>query len=672
MGNAFRKFKSLICFFVSVLMGFVGEVSAQPLDKEAFAVMVEENSELNCPYELDGVRVNKIFFDADYLHFDFTMLDIYMFGRNTEEMKIYFANLLRHRCEPKPAHDLYEKLVEIRGGLIYDLTLDSSRRSFSLQYTPDEYLQIWNDRQKPEYQDSVKWLARHEVFMEIYLENLYTFTPRTSDKDFMNLDTAYVKDDTVFYYISVCDSLFQFVSETRDEWMLHWDNILLFDGEDNPLLNMLTFSDYDLCIIYENLSHTDSLHLDYPNELLARMLEYANRFTHATDEQMEEYMRSLANSQDWVQALENHSDFYKVQEIEYHDRTVYFTFMIYEGRMDFTKTSESVESLKQFLCSMIKKTIELTFEVPDIIDDTVLVSWNDFYRYIKGIHVLMIEESSRKALDFDILTDDILNAKLPAIPADQVTEDMIVEQIIADRFVTELEKFNKEECPVVSGYAIIDSLVYDYQNLHFYCHVESFRLVVNDSNEVKNLMRKQLEFSMQERSYLADNIRELKSGIMIHYRIPASDTTIVVRFSPSEMAEMMFENTLSERENAFAALSDLINATNAQLPYMLDLLTRLDTLYIDRGNLVFHYTLLDHFEMMKKNISGFSWYIRYSLSSEDVNTQYLMLLCVRSGYGICYRYSPVSKSKKRGRNFRRGNVINICLPVEELEGLLVQ
>ena len=57
-------------------------------------------------------------------------------------MKSYFANLLRYRYEPKREHDLYAKLAEVNGGLSYDFTLDSSRRSFSLQYSPEVIINV--------------------------------------------------------------------------------------------------------------------------------------------------------------------------------------------------------------------------------------------------------------------------------------------------------------------------------------------------------------------------------------------------------------------------------------------------------------------------------------------------------------------------------------------------
>ena len=165
-----RIFKLWRKLIVLLLVGLVGTAGAQTAAGEDFAKMVEESAK-HCPYELDGIVVNNITYDSGCLHFDFTMEDLYMFGRSVPEMKNYFADLLRYRYEPKQEHDLYVKLAETNGGLSYDFTLDSSRRTFSLQYTPEEYRQVWADRVKPEYQDSLKWLARHAAFIELYLEN---------------------------------------------------------------------------------------------------------------------------------------------------------------------------------------------------------------------------------------------------------------------------------------------------------------------------------------------------------------------------------------------------------------------------------------------------------------------------------------------------------------------
>jgi len=657
---------SKVWFFLALFgLGIALSVNAQSLTQETYAILVKENSEQHCPYELDGVLVNKIYFDSGYLHFDMTMKDIYMFGRDTAELKTYFANLIRYRYEFSRHHDLFEKLVDIHGGLIYDMTLDSSRRSFSLQYTPEEYQQIWDDRKKPEYQDSTKWLARHDVFIELYLEKIYTFVPRSPGDESLLIDSVLVKDDTVKYYISGGDPYYKACSEHREDYRRIWDNILLFNYDEPPFLSKLYWAGYDLHIIYENLSHTDSFQLCYSNAQLYEMLSKVYRFVLANDEQLEIYLQHFAKSLDWIQNQQNSSDFYKIQDAEYRDQTLHYTYQIYENQMEFNKSPEELQVFKRFLCSMTRNSLESNFEHPDIIFDTVLITFEDLMHHIKGFDVLFIEENTRKALRLFISSDEILNAKLPEGSSNQQARDMIIEQTLGERFALELVKKNREECPIVSGNVIIDSLKYDFENLHIYCRIQSkASLNSNKLDDIKNTLQKQLVFSAQSESFLFDNLLRLRGGLMLHYKMPKLDSTILIYFSPSEMVEIKKDNTLSERDQARAALNSFAESVNTQLPQLLDFNTRFDYIRIEDEHLVYHYTILDQFETFQQNATSMKWSIRSTLSSDDVQTQYIIQLCIHSGYGMCFQYAPFKKGKKKNK---KGKMLEICISHNELQ-----
>ena len=662
----FQKLRRLL---VLLLVGLFGMAGAQSTDREAFAKMVSEKS-AQYPYNLDGIVVNNIAYDSGYLHYDITMEDIYMFGRSIPELKTYFANLLRYRYDPEIEHDLYVKLAEIKGGLCYDMTLDSSRRSFTLQYTPDEFQQIWADRVKPEYQDSVKWLARHAVFMELYLENHYSLTPRSENQDPLNIDSANVTDETVTFYVSCDDEHFPFVLENRDVQKDYWDSRLLFDYSDHPMLLICHQSGYEIRVVYENLSRTDSFHIHYPDSALVEMIDRVRKFTLATDEQLEAYIQNSAkNSTGWMGVLDEGPDSYKLQDVEYHDRTLYLNYKAGEGRMIFSMDSDDTLSLKQYLCTIIKDALESEYITPDIISDTVLVTAEGILQHLKGIKLLFIEENTRRALTLDIPSEEIANAKLLAVVDDQETNDKILEQVMAERFVRKLEKSNREECPIVTGDVIIDSLVYDYENLHFYSRIESVEAPLSDTIAVKNAILKQLQFTVKEGCFLYDNVMRLKSGITIHYFMPKADTTIHIHVSNAELQEMVTSDSLSDRDRARIALNDLITTVNANAPFSASLFMRFESLYIEREYLTYHYTILSPFDDFKRESASFDWTIRSSLSasSENVDLQYLLILCVRSGYGLCYRYTPPAKKPKKNKKFRKGEVVDVRLSVEELE-----
>ncbi len=58
------------------------------------------------------------------------------------------------------------------------------------------------------------------------------------------------------------------------------------------------------------------------------------------------------------------------------------------------------------------------------------------------------------------------------------------------------------------------------------------------------------------------------------------------------------------------------------------------------------------------------------LSSDNAQIQYVVLMCVRSGYGICSRYEALSSNsigKKKSKKSKKSDAIVICISVDELK-----
>ncbi|MBO7089602.1 MAG: hypothetical protein J6W70_06830, partial [Lentisphaeria bacterium] len=273
-----------------LLLIAAGTATAQSYNAEKFAREVARNSELNCPKALNGLVVDSLSYRAGYLHFGVTMEDIYMFDRDTAELKEYFANLLRYRYDTPEFRDLYAHLVEIGGGMSYDMTLDSSRRYFVLRYPPEEIRQIWSDRTRPEYQDSARFLARHRVFVELYMENHFTFTKENADGDFMFIDTVWQAGESVNYHIAVADPHFQAADQDRGTYRNRWEDILLLGDEKHTLLTMFTEAGYDLRVVYENRAGTDRFQIHFPHDTLQLLYDKASRIAIAEDSMMGKFM----------------------------------------------------------------------------------------------------------------------------------------------------------------------------------------------------------------------------------------------------------------------------------------------------------------------------------------------------------------------------------------------
>ena len=657
-----------------LLLIAAGTATAQSYNAEKFAREVAQNSEQNCPKAVNGLVIDSLSYHADYLHFGITMEDIYMFGRDTAELKEYFANLLRYRYETQEFRDLYSLLVEIGGGMSYDMTLDSSRRFFVLRYPPEEIRQIWADRTNPEYQDSARWLARHDVFIELFMENRFTFSRRSTDEEFMVIDTVRQVGETVTYDISVADPNFLDAKQERDTYRNRWEDILLFGDEKHSMLSMFVNAGYDLRIFFENVSRTDSFQILFPHDTLLLLVDKAKRITSADDEEMEKYMAVSIQKETeyWQEEVNDNPEMYKSAEVSYHDRHVLISLTMREGTMNFNMDPDEYQSTKNLIATQLRNGIETSLDPPYSISDTVIVTSEEFYQYMEGYRVLFMEENTRRAIDIDLTMDEIKNAKLPVLSADDNTLDKIHEQFLAEQFVRDLAKFNREECPLPSGIMTIDSLTYDFEELHFHCHLDSAFELKGDT-VVKQTLLKQFAFAKEE-SPILKTLLQLHGGLKVHYLIPAKDTTVTIYFPHAEILELFAsDDTLTETDQARIALNSIIENANRNLPVLIDYLTRLDSMYLDGGSLVYHYTILNQFELLKENVATLNWAIRSQFASNDAEIQYLLLVCVRSGYGICYRYEPIAptqNTKKKAKKSKKKDVVNLCFPPEELQGFI--
>lgn len=664
-----RRFKPAL-----ILLLLSGTLFAQPVDKKSFAKLVKNTSDAVCPRELEGCVVDSFFYRADYLHQVITMRDDYMLDRDQEALKRYFADMFRYRFEMPDFTDIYGQLLKMDGGITIDMTLDSSRRSFSMTYTPEEFKQIWNDRKKPEYQDSVVWIARHGVFTSLWFQNKYGCSDTVTEVYPLGLDSVWLSLDTVVFHTMVLDSEYPAVLEVRDTWLPYWRETFLF-YDDRYLLDDMVDAGYHFLVVYENVSRTDSFHVLIPNPELEALLLQASEFTEATDEQVERYMHEViekATREDWEGTVQEDPDIYQSVVVSCHDGMLEVVLQIKENMLNFNMPPAEFTSLKNLYCNTFKHYLESSLETPYIMDDTVLVTLEDVYRNLKGYRTLHIEENTMKALDVVITTDELRNAKLPVAEADEVTRQKIGEQMLAEKYAQEVVQFTRELCPIETRCNVIDSLVYDYQDLHYYSHLVPSCQLNGDTDLVKQEMAKQLKFTTTQTS-LYSRLAELGGGLRVHIRDPKEDRLVTVYFTPKEVWDLVNGDTLTDRDRALLSLNDFIASTNAHLPVLLDFMTRVDSLSIEDGKLVYHHTILSQFEKAKEERATLQWVVRNQLISGDAQVAYQMLLCVRSGYGLCYRYKPLTtskKPKKKPKKVRKSDILDFCFSVEELEGML--
>ncbi len=487
----------------------------------------------------------------------------------------------------------------------------------------------------------------------------------------INIDSVRIIDETITYFVTSSDLQYPHYYANRDAWRQFFTDMLYF--EDDETLDNLADAGYNFLAVYENVSRTDSFHIFFPIDTLAAMRDKQERFIEADEEQLDAYLRMAAHaaSNEWEQLIENASQMYTSLDFDYRDGYFELTLKVKEGEMNFNATPKDLDLLKNGLRSSLKNALESSLETPDIFNDTVIITLENIYHHLKGYRIIFMEESTRKTLDFPFSTADIRNAKLPVVAADEVTQEKIQEHLLAERFANELAQYSRELCPIKSGEVWIDSLVFDYENLHYYSRTAPDYVWDNDSAEMKATLRTQFAFATSE-SHLYTTLMNLKGGLIVHYYIPRMDTVVSIFFPYEELAEMMNAgDSLSERERAQGALNNIIATTNKQLPALIDFMTRLDSLHIDGNQLVYHYTVLSQFEKAEENLPTIRWLLASQFSSEDTGIQYLITLCVRCGYGICYRYEPLptdKKSKKRSKKQKDNDRLDIRFSAEELEG----
>lgn len=355
-------------------------------------------------------------------------------------------------------------------------------------------------------------------------------------------------------------------------------------------------------------------------------------------------------------------------EVEAKNGILIYNYLYKEGQLTQPKSQDDIDVMKQSIIPVLKASFDSLLKDPELEDEEDF-SLEALLEYLKGFRFVYIEENTLKGFQIDISSEEIMSSKPVVRAMDEITTEKVIEQFEAEHFAHDIAKNSREECPLVSNGMIVDSMTYDYKNLHFYIHIDSIEQVHMGTSAMKNGIRDQMVFAGSE-SNIFSTLARLDGGWLLHFLILNIDSSFTISFSPEEIKEMAGDSTLNETERARYALNAVIGNTNAQLPKLLDFMTRLDTLYIDGDHLVYQYSILSNFEMVKENQAAVEWTLRSQLMSQDAAVTYLTLMCVRSGYGICHHYAPLATEtpdKKKAKKQKKAGVVQICFSLEDLK-----
>lgn len=389
-------------------------------------------------------------------------------------------------------------------------------------------------------------------------------------------------------------------------------------------------------------------------------------FCNAQTDDNEIMQMLVEESQEETQSiLETNTDLRSL-EVEANEGILIYHYLYKEGRYKQPQSQEDIDLMKESIITSLKASFDFSQ------DEDEEFTEEELFEYLKGFRFVYVEENTRKGFQIDISSEEIRNAKPVATSMDELTQEKIMAQMMSSKYANDIAKYNKEICPMVSGEIIIDSITYNDPNLHYHCHVSSTKQLIGDGDihALKNGLQNQMVFAGKI-SNIFTTLVKLDGGWSLHFLVEDNDSLITVHFTPEEVKNMIEDDSsLNSVERARYALNAVIENTNKQLPKLIDILTRFDTLFVDGENLVYQYTILSEFEQLKEKRDALEWILRSQMmSSTDTQTQYLILLCSRAGYGICHRYIPLApdtNGKKKAKKPKKSDVIEVCFSAEEL------
>ena len=218
----------------------------------------------------------------------------------------------------------------------------------------------------------------------------------------------------------------------------------------------------------------------------------------------------------------------------------------------------------------------------------------------------------------------------------------------------------------------MERMQYDGETLQFYCNIDSVSIHKLDTKALKTILRNQIASTRGSENFY-DPLISLNSGVLFHYQIQETDSTVEIYFSPAEVGEIMSMENYSEEQQAKIELENLVVSTNLQCPYQLDEGMRLDSVGIDNGRFVYYYTFTAFAPEVSTNIMR-DWMRNQLAESEDESVKYLIQLCVKTGTALIYRYflSKQEESSRKKKNEKTLKpALEIWFTVDELRDLTI-
>jgi len=649
-------------FVLSIL--FVNSVEAQPIDREMYAKVVGMNTKRNCPYHAEGWVVNKLRYSAGYLHFDITLRDGFLHGRDSAELRQYFADRLRYRLEPVEFNYLYEKLGDIKGGFVYNITLDSAQNRLTLKFSPAEARQIWADRTKPEYKDNKRWAARNILYRDIYYTN--TTLPKRMDI-YTSYDSIGISGDTISFIHTFYEGegfKKSQVQSVMPQFKNQYKSNLLLNTE---YLKRLVEARMNLLFVIRDTSNQVFAGFRISHAELTDWLKGSGNLKPATDAQIDAFIQEqiIQNDSAWATTLPN--DSIRITSIGYADRTLQYVYTVHPDIYNVSSGPEEQELMKKSMAINLRRIID------GLIRDSIaynggIITLDRFYRHIKGIQLLYMEDGNRRTIDIFIPSDEIRNSqKLDSIPQNS-TMKYLHQQMVREEFFRELDAYVRDSLPTNVDFGTLDSIYFRENTLHFcYTLAPEFAEQFTDTTSIQKSPSDLIRLESTEELFMT--LAEMEAGIALHYTVPGHDTLLSLYYSPQEILETAEKSQEEVREEIREMIrQEIIPTINQECPEPVNEYAVMDSVGVRDGMFTYYYTVSRDNPLLLINDEEVRWTLHNELVSNMEDFYEMADILLRAGYGICYQYT-ISQPVKQGKSKKVPEPVvkKFCFSTEELE-----
>ena len=644
----------------------MNSMNAQPIDREMYAKVVGMNTKHNCPYPAEGWVVNQLRYNAGYLYFDIILRDGFVHGRDSAELRQYFADRLRYRLEPVEFNYLYEKLGDIKGGFVYNIILDSAQNRLALKFSPAEARQIWADRTKPEYKDNKRWAARNILYRDIYHTNANL--PKRMDI-YTSYDSIGISGDTITFIHTFYEGenfRKSQVESVMPQFKNQYKSNILLNTE---YLKRLVEARMNLLFVIRDTSNQVFAGFLISHSELTDWLKGSGNLKSATNAQIDAFIREQIIQKDSAWATTLPDDSIRLTSIGYADRTIQYVYTVHPDIYNVSSGPEEQELMKKSMAINLRRIIEGLIR-DSIAYDGGIITLERFYQHIKGIQLLYMEDGNRRTIDIFIPSDEIRNSqKLDSIPQNSTIE-YLHQQMVREELFQELDLYVRDSLPIIVDFGTLDSIYFMENTLHF-CYTvvpelaEQFRDTTSLQKSPSDLIR------LESTEYVYMMLAEIEAGIALHYTVPGLDTVLSLFYSPQEIQAALEKSPEEVQEEIRTMIrQEMLPADNQQYPIQVGEYIVMDSVGVRDGMYTYYYTVSRDFPLMLINDEEARWNLHNEMVSNMEEMYEMIDILLRAGYGICYQYGVSQTIKqKKSKKIPEPVVKKFCFSTEELKDI---